>query len=215
MPGWIEHIYFAQTVYRDLSEFTNIDKIDFISGNLIPDLSKDKKQSHYRKKASIEGFFVPRLDDVKKDLFDLKSPLKLGIYCHLYLDYYFIENFLIPEFIWDFENMTVINPRNNKQWSAKDFFSNKGMYGAYSEINHLLIRDGYLNLSIMDEIPEILPNTGMSIFDIRIEKTWKEDLLQYLAVKKEYTGDIFDYNRLCNCIKQISDQFVEEIAILS
>ena len=189
-----------------------LDKVSFLAGNLIPDLATDKKRSHYRKKASVDGFFVPEMELVRRDLFVPKDSVKFGMFCHLYLDYYFIEEFLIPEFIWDVETMRVINPRNNKEWDVKTFFSHSGMYGAYTEINQLLVRDGHVSVSTIEEIPEILPNTGLTVFDARREKTWKAELDEYLAQKKEYTGEIFDYNRLWSCIERIATQFVDEIS---
>ena len=189
-----------------------LDKVSFMAGNLIPDLATDKKRSHYRKKASVDGFFVPEMELVRRDLFVPKDSVKFGMFCHLYLDYYFIEEFLIPEFIWDVETMRVINPRNNKEWDVKTFFSHSGMYGSYTEINQLLVRDGHVSVSTIEEIPEILPNTGLTVFDARREKTWKAELDEYLAQKKEYTGEIFDYNRLWSCIERIATQFVEEIS---
>ena len=189
-----------------------LDKVSFMAGNLIPDLATDKKRSHYRKKASVDGFFVPEMELVRRDLFVPKDSVKFGMFCHLYLDYYFIEEFLIPEFIWDVETMRVINPRNNKEWDVKTFFSHSGMYGSYTEINQLLVRDGHVSVSTIEEIPEILPNTGLTVFDARREKTWKAELDEYLAQKKEYTGEIFDYNRLWSCIERIANQFVEEIS---
>ncbi len=189
-----------------------LDKVSFMAGNLIPDLATDKKRSHYRKKASVDGFFVPEMELVRRDLFVPKDSVKFGMFCHLYLDYYFIEEFLIPEFIWDVETMRVINPRNNKEWDVKTFFSHSGMYGSYTEINQLLVRDGHVSVSTIEEIPEILPNTGLTVFDARREKTWKAELDEYLAQEKEYTGEIFDYNRLWSCIERIANQFVEEIS---
>lgn len=189
-----------------------LDKVSFMAGNLIPDLATDKKRSHYRKKASVDGFFVPEMELVRRDLFVPKDSVKFGMFCHLYLDYYFIEEFLIPEFIWDVETMRVINPRNNKEWDVKTFFSHSGMYGSYTEINQLLVRDGHVSVSTIEEIPEILPNTGLTVFDARREKTWKAELDEYLAQKKEYTGEIFDYNRLWSCIERIATQFVDEIS---
>ena len=189
-----------------------LDKVSFMAGNLIPDLATDKKRSHYRKKASVDGFFVPEMELVRRDLFVPKDSVKFGMFCHLYLDYYFIEEFLIPEFIWDVETMRVINPRNNKEWDVKTFFSHSGMYGSYTEINQLLVRDGHVSVSTIEEIPEILPNTGLTVFDARREKTWEAELDEYLAQEKEYTGEIFDYNRLWSCIERIANQFVEEIS---
>ena len=212
MPGILYHLSFAEEVYRKLEPVISLDKVSFMAGNLIPDLATDKKRSHYRKKASVDGFFVPEMELVRRDLFVPKDSVKFGMFCHLYLDYYFIEEFLIPEFIWDVERMKVINPRNNKEWDVKTFFSHSGMYGAYTEINQLLVRDGHVSVSTIEEIPEILPNTGLTVFDARREKTWKAELDEYLAQKKEYTGEIFDYNRLWSCIERIATQFVDEIS---
>lgn len=212
MPGILYHLSFAEEVYRKLAPVMPLDKVSFMAGNLIPDLATDKKRSHYRKKASVDGFFVPEMELVRRDLFVPKDSVKFGMFCHLYLDYYFIEEFLIPEFIWDVETMRVINPRNNKEWDVKTFFSHSGMYGSYTEINQLLVRDGHVSVSTIEEIPEILPNTGLTVFDARREKTWKAELDEYLAQEKEYTGEIFDYNRLWSCIERIATQFVEEIS---
>lgn len=212
MPGILYHLSFAEEVYRNLNSIMEFDRIRFMSGNLIPDLSLDKKKSHYRKNASVDGFFVPEMELVKKDLCKPEDSIKFGMYCHLYLDYYFIEEFLIPEFIWDSTEMKVINPRNNHQWDIKTFFSHSGMYSAYTEINQLMIKDGHVSLNTLKEIPEILPSTGIDIFDTRRDKTWKEELKEYMAQKKDYTGEIFDYERLWNCIQKIAKQFVEEVS---
>ena len=211
MPGILYHLSFAEEVYRNLGTVIQLDKVDFMAGNLIPDLATDKMKSHFRKKASVDGFFVPEMELVKRELFIPEDSIKFGMYCHLYLDYYFIEKFLIPEFIWNVKDMKVINPRNNKQWDVKTFFSHSGMYGSYTEINQLLVRDGHVSLSTVKKIPEILPSTGIAVFDVRRNKTWKAELDEYLAKKKEYTGDIFDYDRLWSCIEKIATQFVQEV----
>lgn len=212
MPGILYHLSFAEEVYRKLGTVIQFDKVGFMSGNLIPDLATDKKNSHYRKKASVDGFFVPEMELVKRDLFRPEDSVKFGMYCHLYLDYYFIEEFLIPEFIWDVEEMKVINPRNNMSWDVKTFFSHSGMYGAYTEINQLMVRDGHVSLNTVNEIPDLLPSTGIPVFDTRRDKTWKTELEEYLAQKKEYTGEIFDYDRLWSCIKRIATQLVQEMS---
>lgn len=211
MPGILYHLSFAEEVYRNLSKVCTLDKVSFMAGNLIPDLATDKKKSHYRKSASLAGFFVPELTLVKKELFSIENPLKLGMYCHLYLDYYFIEKFLIPEFNWDTVEMKVINPRNKKCWDSKTFFSQSGMYGAYTEINQLLLKDKHVSPDTIKELPEVLPNTGIPVFDMRREKTWKNELEGYLSEKKEYTGDIFDYDRLWSFIEKTAAQFVNDI----
>ena len=60
------------------------------------------------------------------------------------------------------------------------------------------------------EIPEVLPNTGMEVFDNRLKKTWKKELEEYIAEKKPYTGNIFNYERLWASIERIVFQFINE-----
>lgn len=211
MPGLLHHLSFAETVYRMLEMYIKLDKFSFMEGNIIPDLATDKAHSHYRVGASASGFFVPDMVLVKKDLFRLEDPVKFGMYCHLYLDYHFIEDFLIPEFIWDAETMKVTNPRNHKEWDVQTFFSPSAMYGAYMEVSQLLIRDGHISLVTVEELPELLPNTGLSVFDTRRDKSWKERLQEYLSQGKDYKGEVFDYDKLLDFFQKIALKFVAEI----
>ncbi len=213
MPSILYHLSFAEKVYRKLGAVTRLDEVNFMSGNLIPDYATDKIQSHYRKQTPVDVFSLPRMELVKKELCIIDNPIKLGMYGHLYLDYYFIKEFLMSEFLWDAEGAT--NPRNNKKWNIQTFFSASGLYGAYTEINQLMLRDGHVSLSTLNEIPEILPDTGMAVFDKRLDRTWKAELEEYMMQKKEYTGEILDYGRLCRCIERIATRFVQEISGMS
>ena len=214
MPGILFHLSFAEMVYRKLEPILKLKKVQFLEGNIIPDLAIDKQKSHYRRKASSEGFWVPEMELAKEELLLPADSIKFGMYCHLYLDHYFIEQFLIPEFVWNAKKMKVTNPKNNKQWDVKIFFSHSGMYGAYTEIDQLMVRDKRVSMSTIKEIPEVLPNTGLHVFDERKEKTWKVELEEYLSEEKNYTGEIFDYNELLECIERIATQFIEEISNL-
>lgn len=208
MPGTLLHLSFAQKVCQHIN--SPIDKFEFMCGNLIPDETKDKYVSHYRIHYGITGFFVPEIDKAKKDLFFKKDALKLGMYCHLYLDRHFITDFLIPEFEWDYEKMKVTNPRNHKIWDFSDFLSKSGFYSSYTEINHLLIENEYIDMSIVNNIPNILPQTGIPRFDQRRSITWKEELDEYLAQKTTYSGDFLDYDNLCKFLKNTALKFVYE-----
>ena len=208
MPGLLLHVAFAEKICKGLE----ISKPqEFISGNIIPDLTRDKKSSHYRVCASQKGFLVPEMGQVKKDLFVLNDPIKLGMYCHLYLDYHFIERYLIPEFKWDYDNMKVTNPRNEKRRNVKKYFSDDGIYSSYTEINSLLLKDKHISLKKLMELPDLLPQTGIKMFDDRHSQTWKSELRGYLSERKEYTGDIFDYKRLCNFIDDIAEQLMKDV----
>jgi hypothetical protein len=212
MPGILYHLAFAEEVYSSLLPTHDINRSLFMSGNLIPDLATDKKASHYRQNSSsIVNFLVPDILQAKKELYSLDNPLFLGMYCHLYLDYQFIMNFLIPEFIWDTDKKLVINPRNKMQWDFETFFSSDGIYGSYTEINELLLRDGRVSMQTLTELPDALPLTGLSVFDTRYSRTWRQELNGYIAEQKAYTGNIFNYERLCNFIHQTAKKFVNEI----
>ena len=212
MPGILYHLSFAEQVYRRISDKLTLNKVAFMAGNLIPDLSTDKNSAHYSIKASLDGFWVPNMEVVTEDLFVPEDSVKFGMFCHLYLDYHFIEEFLIPEFIWNEAEDKVINPRNGKEWDIKTFFSHSGMYGSYTEINQLMIKDGHVPLNTVAQISDVLPKSGLPVFDSRRTKTWRDELNEYLHAEKEYTGDVFNYERLWNYIERISSQFVEEVS---
>lgn len=213
MPGTLCHFAFAEQVYQMLLPNMPLDKIKFISGNLIPDLAVvDKDVSHYRKSTTIPELLVPDMDRVKKELFVICDPIKLGIYCHLYLDYYFIEEFLIPEFIWDRPKMKIVNPRNKMEWDPEPFFAQNGAYyDAFNEINSLLIEDEYISMQTLIELPDVLPKSGIDIFDTRREKTWRSELEEYIATKKKYTGNVFDYQHLKSFMEKETIQLTAEI----
>lgn len=217
MPSIMYHLTFAEEVLKNIQEKcrnVKLDKFDFLSGNLVPDLALDKKSSHYRMPASFQGFQVPNLKQARTELYDIDNSILLGMYCHLYLDYHFIETYLIPEFIWDEKQMLVINPRNKKSWPVEKFFAkpSKGgiLYNGYTEINHKLISDGHIKMDTISLLPTILPASGLTVFDTRREKTWREELDNYLQQKVPYTGEALDYARLCNAISSIANKFVNE-----
>lgn len=212
MPGIMYHLAFAEEVHRYLK--TPLNNVEFFAGNLIPDLALDKKASHFKMPASVQGFEVPNMNEVEKILFDKSNSIQLGIYCHLYLDYHFIESYLISEFIWDAYKMNVINPRNGKIWSVKQFFAkpaNGGiLYNGYTQINKLLLSDEHIKMETIETLPDILPPTNIPLFDTRREKTWREELNSYLSENASYTGEALDYNRLWNAISAIAKKFVME-----
>lgn len=212
MPGILYHLAFGNAVYENCKNILTLDKKNFMSGNLIPDFATaNKNETHFQIPASVEGFFIPDLEVVKRNLYDIHNDVKFGMYCHLYLDTYFIRDFLIPEFIWDAENMQVINPRNHKTWTVKEFFSHNGMYGSYTEINQLMLKNNHIPTETLNLIPEILPETGIKMYDKRKDKTWKQELEEYMNQKKEYTGDVFNYERLWSFIEKTALQFSEEL----
>lgn len=214
MPSILYHDLFGEKVFRLIGNKLKVNKVDFLSGNLIPDfvVGDNKDQSHYRIPASVKGFKVPDMEKVKKDWYDPKDSVKLGIYAHFYYDHHYIEDFLIPEFIWDEEKNIVINPRTGKSWSGKEFFAKPSgvLYNGYTQINKKMLADGHIDMETINMIPDELPMTGNPIFDTRRKKTWREELEGYLAEDAPYTGEALDYQRLCDATDRIAVKFVEE-----
>lgn len=213
MPGILCHIEFAEKVYHRLLPSMSINKIEFMSGNLIPDLAlADKMVTHFRKNATIPELFVPDMKRVREEIFNLEDAIKLGIFCHLYLDYHFIESFLIPEFVWDRPRMKIVNPRNKMEWDPEPFFRQNGVYyDGFNEINSLLLKDEHISFKTLNELPEILPKTGIEVYDIRHEKTWKVELEEYITKSRKYTGNVFDYEHLMSFIDRKAIELTAEL----
>ena len=208
MPGILSHALFGDMVYRKLAQVF-LSKIDFLAGNLIPDLSTNKDLSHYYELTGIDGLFIPNLELAKRDLLYSTNSLKLGLFCHIYLDYYFIKDILIPKFIWDTEKNVVTNRINNKTWVIQDFFSQAGLYGFYTKSNQLILKKQLISLISIAAIPKHLPLSGMSNFDSRREQTWLDELNGYLSQNINYSGEIFKIEFLWNFIEKKSDDFVD------
>lgn len=211
MPGLLLHLTFGNMIYNKIGKEINLDKRDFLSGCLIPDMTVDKKTSHYRVPASITKYLVPDMERVKKELFDINNSLYLGIYCHLYLDYHFFENYIFKKYKW--ENGFVTVPHSNYTLSETDFFDRSGIYTAYGELNRLLLNDKKITNSDLDIIDEILPNTNIEFFDKRKEKSWKQELNEYFITENEYSGKILEYSEVISLLQNLTNSFIDNIIL--
>lgn len=207
MPGILSHALFGDKVYRKIANTIFLDKVDFLSGNLIPDLATNKSLSHYYVPTSIDGIFIPNLKLAKKELLDINNSVKLGMFCHIYLDYYFIRDVLIPKFNWDSQNHKVCNNRKNKTWEFTSFFSQNGLYGFYTTSNQLILKKQLISLITISIMPERLPLTGIPVFDSRRSKSWRKELKEYLVQNIPYTGDVFELDFFWEFIDKKSEDF--------
>lgn len=219
MPGICYHAYYA-TLLKDylclgLGKEEIVSK--FYQGNFIPDMfGKEGKRDTHMYKEYTYGFTVPDMEKIREICephFD--NPIALGIYAHLYLDDRFIREFLVPSFIWDVKNGIITNPKTGYTATKKEFFGSKstGLYGAYTSINPLLIKE--CNLDI-DSIPETLGMSGIDVYDQgRREQTWKDELTGYLAQNIPYTGEVLDYNELTSKIRGFAIDLSIELSKLN
>lgn len=129
MPSISAHIGCALKVMEKL----NITDDRFIFGVLLPDITViDKMQSHYKVQGTF--FMVPDLE-LYKSKFDLSDPLYFGYYFHLYLDYYYLEDYL----------------ENNQK--GIDVFAGPTLYHDYDILNKDLVE--HYNMDV-DKIEKIL-----------------------------------------------------------
>jgi len=194
MPGYLYHLWFSQEV-REKMTTVKPEKAALMVGSLIPDLAENKKKSHFRVPASRNGFFIPDLARVES-FFQraIKSPerhpMHFGMFSHLYLDYRFIEDYLLKEYEWDSVSNCVTNKANGCKFDIDFFFSKDGLYKAYANIDPL-------DVGIHEEdIPMEIPMTGMAIFDSnRHEKEWLQTV-ENITEKPGCVEGILEYEQL-------------------
>lgn len=217
MPGYYYHFYFSKLVFQYAKECqkTISNASLFYQGNILPDIVTNDWKSCVHMKRELNGhkdFGIPDLPFIRKQLLrDLSDPLHLGIYAHLYLDARFITEFLIPSFIWDYENEVIINPKTGYTATTEEFFGyqNSGLYAAYTSINPMLMKDYGLQ-EVVDIMPDELAMTGISLFDDHRKNyiPWKQELQGYLRENIPYTGEILEYPVLTERIEAFAKDFV-------
>lgn len=127
MPSISAHMIIAQ----ELSKRLKINDPNFIIGNLLPDLEKDKTKSHYKIQGKL--YLVPNIPYVLK-LLDLKDKTNLGILTHLLLDSYYLDYLTI-------------------KYPNIDVFEGITLYKDYDYLNEDMIK--HFNLDV-DNIIKIL-----------------------------------------------------------
>lgn len=86
MPGFVIHTAIGQEYYKKNKNIENYN--DFIRGNILPDLTKNKSETHYGKS--------PAYTNLKKFLEKnrINTSLNQGIFLHLIADYLFYNHYL-------------------------------------------------------------------------------------------------------------------------
>lgn len=143
MPSIAAHFVCADIVYNRIKDKIN-NKSDFYRGCILPDII-DLENSHYKIRGTY--YLIPDIEKYKR-MFDTNIDLNSGYLCHLLLDKYFLEEYII---------------KNIKNYDKIDLFSPEGMYNDYTNINAILIRNFNLDLNYINSI--------MSNIDIKVNKS--------------------------------------------
>lgn len=101
MPSQITHLAVAKR-YLEKHPQTILDVQAFLDGNVLPDLASDKAQSHCGIRTERNSLVKRNAEKVSVDKFvathDLSDCLNQGQYLHLYVDYFFYNDFLLAYF---------------------------------------------------------------------------------------------------------------------
>lgn len=222
MPDIVYHLIFANEIVKILYNTKDIQYnspvMDFISGNLIPDFTTDN--SHFKVPSnSMPKIYVPDLDKAQSVIFNnCFDPIRLGLYAHLYLDYYFVEDILFNYLVWGFSFKN--NPNSRTNWQCGDFLANINeksiVYTKYTKSLHMLLERSGIVPIILNSFSLDLPSTGIPLFDNRNSNNWKIMLYEYLNENTLDTKDVFNYNIIYKKIVRLANNFVfKEYNILS
>lgn len=225
MPGILIHEAMGEMVLREqckkgLDIIKDEDTIQFLSGNQIPDLSLESKdKTHARFWGHSRCFKDSDIDKLRSQLIDIHNPVKLGVYCHLYSDKWFIK-WQLADVFTEYGEKEIVDIRNGRIWTADEFFSHKGLYGAYTNLNNKFIRDGMVNKILINKIPDELPLSGIEMYDKRRDRSWREELNSYLNQYEEHknsgetviTDKVFSYDDIIATMRLIAEKFVKELA---
>ncbi len=177
MPSIAAHMVVAKQV----GQILKIEDPEFIKGNLLPDIIKNKN-SHHKIKGN--HFSIPDLNYFKTNL-DLYNPLYLGYYTHLLLDYYFLEQFI---------------PKNI---SNLDVFHTKIIYNEYDNLNYQLIQKFHLNINYL--------KTTLKKFKVKIDKKKLNYNLDCLSITKLEETTYLKFEDFSKFLSEISYVISKEI----
>ena len=197
MPGFLQHLACAEKVWERYR--IHLDYARFMSGNIIPDLAKDKELSHYRIESD-SGWRIPDMEAVEHELLRQDS-VRLGLYCHLALDHYFFTEYLGKSYHYHSNSRTVVNLITGSTCPRELFLSDCGLYGSYTLSNPELIRSGYISKSVF-ALPEYPPLTHIRRFDDRSSRNWLDEVRRHLREVNRVSGCVFSSSD----IKRVIDE---------
>lgn len=184
MPSIASHFVVAKLVAKNL----NIKTDDFYKGNILPDII-DKSDSHSKIKGSY--YEIPNVEYFSNKL-NLNNDIEVGYLCHLLLDKYFLEEYVLD---------------NVKGYKEIDPFLSGKMYDDYTKINYPLIKYFDLDLVYINDIMnEIDLKINKDKFDFNLKSINNKDLFSEL--------ECMDLSSYISFLKSISIRISEELKIL-
>lgn len=205
MPGFVIHLSVAKEVIRLVTQYGpvqwNAKEIEeFYIGNLLPDIKPPKKLSHYwGGKQMHEIIRIPDLHRFMERYGSrfMSNKQLLGYYCHLCVDKFFFEDFLLRRVCFLDENNNPTNSlklaryvylyREDKIIPYKEFWTTKYYYGDFDKMNPALRKRYSIN---EDELPGEIKEHDIEI-NPGLYLSLQRNLKKYLKKNREGSLKVF------------------------
>ncbi len=179
MPNVSAHIGAALKVKEKL----NIQDDIIIYGAIFPDIvDMNKTSSHFKEMGTF--YLIPNLKYFRENN-DLSNPFYLGYYLHLYLDYYYLEDYL----------------ENNCK--GIDVFRN-GIYKDYDIVNKDLIKHYNIDPNYIESVLRKYSNEIIS--DRKLETN-----IRCLSINKDGELKFLETDKFISFIDRTIEKFINEI----
>lgn len=185
MPSIAAHFVCANLVYKEIKNKIS-DKDKFYIGCILPDII-DLEESHFKVKGKY--YLVPDIEKYKKES-KLDDDIKRGYLCHLLLDKYFLDEYVI---------------KNIRNYDKINLFSTSMIYNDYTNLNAILVEKFKLNLDYINKVMIKLKD----MYNVKSTKyTFNVDSINNLDGGKL---DFIDIDKFELFIKDISLKIAEDI----
>lgn len=177
MPNISAHMIVAQEIAKKL----NINRDDFIKGNLLPDII-DMENSHHKLQVGV--YKVPNIEYFLQSL-DLSKDINVVYLTHLLLDKHYLIDYL------------------SNLYPNTDVFLDGAIYKDYDYLNYLLVSKFGLQTDKLESV--------LSQYDCKILKEKLEYNLECLKQKKDGKTKYLNFESFAMFLLDISDIISKEL----
>ena len=177
MPNISAHMIVAQEIAKKL----NINRDDFIKGNLLPDII-DMENTHHKLQVGV--YKVPNMEYFLQSL-DLSKDINVGYLTHLLLDKHYLIDYL------------------SNLYPNTDVFLDGAIYKDYDYLNYLLVSKFGLQTDKLESV--------LSQYDCKILKEKLEYNLECLKQKKDGKTKYLNFESFAMFLLDISDIISKEL----
>lgn len=222
MPGFTIHLSFAKEIIKLISQ-SNIEQWnrqeieEFYIGNILPDVKKTKKLSHYWGSRQMKYIIrIPDLEKFEKEHGSRFSDKRiLGYYAHLFVDKSFFADFLPGIVLFMDQEQKPTNLLRTAEYAYlyktdmiipyKEFWTDKYYYGDFDKLNLVLQKKYELNANEMIEEIEaqniqMNPNLYLCL---------QNELKKYLNKRRAGALELFYENNIITFIEKVTYNFFE------